>query len=127
MSSTTAQLAPLDDLLDVDREYREKAAAGKLQRIAPRRFNPNGEEWLPILHTRRGDREYTALFSNTQRAHELGMTDDWVVIYCDDGRHHLTSTVLTAQRGKLKGLRVVPGREEESAAYYERKAEQEKQ
>jgi DNA polymerase (family 10) len=27
-------------LLDVDREYREKAAAGLLPTIAPRRFNP---------------------------------------------------------------------------------------
>jgi hypothetical protein len=26
--------------LDVDREYREKAAGNKLQMIAPKRFNP---------------------------------------------------------------------------------------
>jgi hypothetical protein len=50
------------ELLDVDREYREKAAAAQLQRIAPRRFNPTGEAWLPVLHTRRGPRRYTALF-----------------------------------------------------------------
>ncbi|WP_306292347.1 helix-hairpin-helix domain-containing protein [Solemya velum gill symbiont] len=40
-------------LLDVDREYREKSSAGELPTIAPRRFNPNGEAWLPILHTER--------------------------------------------------------------------------
>jgi putative hydrolase len=34
-------------LLDVDNEYRERAAAGELQTIAPRRFNPRGEAWLP--------------------------------------------------------------------------------
>lgn len=34
---------PVSELLDVDREYREKAAAGILTRVAPRRFNPEGE------------------------------------------------------------------------------------
>ncbi len=115
------QLPPVEELLDVDREYREKAKAGKLPKIAPRRFNPKGEAWLPVLHTRRDNREYTALFSNTARAHELGTTHDWVVIYSDDGNRELTFTVVTAQRGRLKGLRVVRGREDESAAYYEAK------
>jgi DNA polymerase (family X) len=119
--TSTVQPPPVDELLDVDREYREKAEAGKLPKIAPRRFNPTGEAWLPVLHTRRGTREYTALFSNTGRAHELGMTHDWVVIYSDDGNYELTSTVVTAQRGRLKGLRVVRGREDECAAYYEAK------
>lgn len=113
----TAQ-SSVRELLEVDREYREKAEAGELRMIAPRRFNPNAEAWLPILHTRRGEREYTALFSNTGRAHELKMTHDWVVIYCDDGTRGLTSTVATAQRGRLKGRRVVRGREAESAEYY---------
>ena len=44
------------ELLDVDREYREKADAGQLQRITPRGFNPAGEAWLPVLHTRRRPR-----------------------------------------------------------------------
>jgi putative hydrolase len=110
---------PVEDLLDVDREYLEKAKTGKLHQIAPRRFNPKGEAWLPVLHTHRGMREHTALFSNTQRAHALGMTHDWVVIYSDDGKRQLTSTVVTAQQGRLKGLRVVRGREDECAAYYQ--------
>jgi DNA polymerase (family X) len=38
----------LEELLDVDREYCEQAAPGKLRRIAPRRFNPSGEVWLPV-------------------------------------------------------------------------------
>lgn len=109
---------PLADLLDVDREYREKAAASQLRTIAPRRFNPKAEAWLPILHTRRGNRDFTALFSNTQRAHDLNMTYDWVVIYSDDGNREVASTVVTALRGPLKGLRVIRGREEETAAYY---------
>jgi len=35
-------------LLDVDREYREKARAGSLPGIAPRRLNPEGRAWLPV-------------------------------------------------------------------------------
>jgi hypothetical protein len=42
------------ELLDVDQEYREKAERGELRVIAPRRFNPTREAWLPVLHTQRG-------------------------------------------------------------------------
>ena len=45
---------------------------GTLTTIAPRRFNPEGKSWLPVMHTRRGAWHFTALFSNTARAHELG-------------------------------------------------------
>jgi Holliday junction resolvasome RuvABC DNA-binding subunit len=110
----------VEELLDVDREYREKAAAGTLRLIAPRRFNPRGEAWLPILHTQRGRRHYTALFSNTARAHQLGMTRDWVVLYYDGGSGERQCTVITSQRGRLKGKRIVRGREAECAQYYRR-------
>ena len=103
------------ELLDVDREYREKAAAGQLQRIAPRRFNPTGEAWLPVLHTRRGPRRYTALFSNTARAHRAGKTHDWVVLYCDDGQGEDRYTAITAMFGAHRGHRVIAGREHEQA------------
>jgi len=103
-------------LLDVDREYREKAAAGKLRRIAPRRFNPMGEAWLPILHTQRDDWHLTALFSNTARAHELEKTDDWVVLYFHtDHGPEAQRTVVTETSGPLEGQRVVRGREAECA------------
>ena len=59
----------------------EKAERGALPKIAPRRFNPSGEALLPILHTERGDWGFTALFSNTALAHELGRVREWVVIY----------------------------------------------
>jgi hypothetical protein len=104
------------ELLDVDREYREKATRGELQKIAPRRFNPSAEAWLPILHTRRGSRRYTALFSNTARAHRAGKTRDWVVLYSDDGDGEHRSTVITAAYGPLRGHRVVAGRERECEA-----------
>ena len=64
------------ELLDVDREYRKKASADTLHKFAPRRFNPPGEAWLPVLHTHRGRRHYTPLFSNTARAHKKGKTHD---------------------------------------------------
>ncbi len=111
---------PVGELLDVDREYREKAEAGVLRRIAPRRFNPHGRAWLPILHTERDHRHYTALFSNTTRAHQLGKTGDWVVIFLDDGDTHRQATVVTETHGLFDGERVVRGRERECAAFYRR-------
>jgi DNA polymerase (family 10) len=108
------------ELLDVDEEYRRRAAAGDLRRIAPRRFNPRGEAWLPVLHTERGGRHYTALFSNTARAHELGKTRDWVVLYHDGGSGERQNTVITAQRGPLLGRRLVIGKENECRDYYVR-------
>jgi hypothetical protein len=106
-------------LVDVDREYREKAKRGRLPTIAPKRFNPRGESWLPILHATRGDWHFTALFSNTARAHELGKTRDWVVIYLYDDRHaERQHTVVTETRGALVGKRVIRGRETECRAHY---------
>jgi len=107
------------ELLDVDREYRVRAAADQLQRIAPRRFNPMREAWLPILHTRRGSRRYTALFSNTSRAHRAGKTRDWVVLYSDNGAGETRHTVITAAFGPLHGRRVVAGREDECLQLYD--------
>jgi DNA polymerase (family X) len=107
------------ELLDVDREYREKVMAGKLRLIAPRRFNPGGETWLPVLHTQHGERHYTALFSNTARAHQMGKTRDWVVLYYDGGRGEQQCTVITSQRGPLTGKRIVRGREDECAWHYQ--------
>ena len=106
------------ELLDVDREYREKAEAGKLPRIAPRRFNPSGEAWLPVLHTERAGRHYSVLYSNTAHAHQQGTTHDWVVIYRDDDDNHGQWTVITAKSGPLGGRRVVRGREEECTRHY---------
>lgn len=114
---------PVAELLDVDREYREKAAMGRLRKIAPRRFNPDNQAWLPVLHTQRGTRSYTAMFSNTAQAHKLGRTHDWVVLYYETAGGEHQSTVVTAYQGVLKGKRVVRGREPECAAVHESGAE----
>jgi hypothetical protein len=90
-----SKLPPVALILDVDREYRSRATQG-------------------ALHAQRGEWHFTAQYSNTARAHELGRTRDWVVIYFYDGelREHLC-TVVTENRGDLAGYRVVRGREAE--------------
>lgn len=107
-------------ILDVDDEYRTRSADDELPKIAPRRFNPENKKWLPILHTNRGRRHYTALFSNTARAHELRKTSDWVVVYYDRGDGERQCTVITASYGPLDGKRIVRGREAECLDYYSR-------
>ena len=118
---TFADDPSVEELLSVDREYRRKGRSGELKLIAPRRFNPAGKAWLPMLHTTRGDREYTALFSNTARAHQFSRTHDWVVLYVDGGRAERQYTVVTARRGVLKDRRIVRGREVECVDYYARR------
>jgi hypothetical protein len=108
---------PVALLLDADRLYRERAAAGQLRLIAPKRFNPEGAEWLPVMHARRDDWHLTLMWSNTARAHELGKTRDWLVVYFrKDGQPEGRCTLVTETRGKLAGQRVVRGREPECEA-----------
>ena len=110
---------PVALLLRIDEEYRQKAVGDELQKIAPRRFNPDGLAWLPILHTYHDGWHFTALYSNTARAHELGRTRDWVVIYDYDDHHHESQhTIVTETRGPLIGKRVVRGRELECRDHY---------
>jgi hypothetical protein len=106
-------------ILEIDGEYRAKAAAGRLRTIAPKRFNPGHERWLPILHAQRGPWHFTALYSNTALAHRLERTHDWVVIYFYDGDHvERSRTVVTEGRGPLAGRRVVRGREGECHSFH---------
>jgi hypothetical protein len=72
-------------------------------RAAPRGFAPR----------------FTALFSNTARAHELGKTRDWVVVYFHtDTQSEGQRTTVTETSGRLAGRRVVRGRESECLAAY---------
>jgi Holliday junction resolvasome RuvABC DNA-binding subunit len=106
-------------LLAVDREYRRDAESGRLPTIAPRRFNPSGEAWLPVLHTERDGWHFTALYSNTAQAHQLNRTHDWVVLYYYDDEHaEGQHTVVTETHGPLTGRRVVRGREVECRRHY---------
>ncbi len=114
-----AERPSVSQILDVDREYRERAELNLLRKIAPKRFNPEHRTWLPILHTGRDDWSFTALYSNTRRAHELSRTRDWVVIYAhkQDGPE-TQCTVVTEHQGPLEGHRVVRGREGDCLAHY---------
>jgi hypothetical protein len=114
-----ADLPDAATILDVDREYRDKAAAGVLRTIAPKRFNPERRAWLPVLHAQRGPWHFTALYSNTALAHRLDRVRDWVVVYFYDGDHvERQCTVVTEPRGSLAGRRVIRGREGECRAHY---------
>jgi DNA polymerase (family 10) len=110
---------PVGVLLDVDARYRRRAEAGELKKIAPKRFNPEGEAWLPIMHVERDGWSFTALYSNTARAHDLGRIHDWVVLYYDRDGEEGQVTVVTETHGSLEGKRVVRGREAECRRYYE--------
>jgi hypothetical protein len=114
----TDEQPPVAELLEVDRSYRHLVEQDRLPKVAPRRFNPEQAAWLPIMHTQRGPRHYTAMFSNTARAHEFGKTHDWVVIYRDDAADHGQWTLITSSFGELQGQRIVRGREPECTEYY---------
>lgn len=109
---------PVALLLDIDKTYRRKAEQGELRTIAPKRFNPEGKSWLPVMKTERDGWMFTALFSNTARAHERGKTHDWVVLYYEKNGRQRQCTVITAERGDLKGRRIVRGRESQCRRHY---------
>lgn len=109
---------PVALLLEVDRAYRRGACDGKLPRIPPRRFNPDHKAWLPVLELERDGWHLTAMYSNSARAHALGMTEEWVVISWRSPGAEGLQTIVTEHRGPLGGQRVVRGREHECAAYY---------
>lgn len=109
---------PVSLLLELDSEYRKKAENNELRKIAPKRFNPDDEKWLPVMNTQRQEWDFTVLFSNTKRAHRLQKTRDWVVIYYRSDGSEDQCTVVTAGRGKLEGRRVIRGRESECRRYY---------
>jgi hypothetical protein len=110
----SADVPPVADLLDVDREFLDRA--DELPRIAPKRFNPSQRVWLPVLHTERNGRHFTAMYCNTAHAHEPGAATDQVVIYRDDRGGDGQWTVVTSGVGAIKGRRIVRGREAECRA-----------
>jgi predicted flap endonuclease-1-like 5' DNA nuclease len=106
------------DLLSVDEEYRRKAQTDELLRVAPRRFNPHREAWLPILETERAGHRYKAMYSNTARAHEMDAIRDWVVIFREGDDEPGQWTVVTSKFGPLCGRRIVRGLERDCAEHY---------
>jgi hypothetical protein len=106
-------------LLQIDCLYLEKSIVGELPLITPKRFNPEGVAWLPVLHEEKGGWHFTAMYSNTARAHQLDRTRDWVIIYFYDDHHQEgQATVVTETHGPLLGRRVVRGYEQDCHRYY---------
>ncbi|MEX2114455.1 MAG: helix-hairpin-helix domain-containing protein [Pirellulales bacterium] len=120
-TATTYDATPVAELLDVDRQYRQQARRGTLLRVAPRRFNPAGVAWLPILRTERKGRQYLAHFTNSVRSHQTGHVYDWVIIFREDKDAIGQWTLITATHGPLAGKRVVRGRERECQQHYNRR------
>jgi DNA polymerase (family X) len=114
----SAPLIPVPLILEIDAEYRTKAAARSLKLIAPKLLNPSKKAWLPLLATSRKGWKFTVMFSNTATAHNLGKTDDWVVVYYESGKGENQCTVVTEARGPMKGKRVIRGRESECRKFY---------
>jgi len=106
-SEESVPMPPIALLLEIDTEYRERGASGGLRMIAPRRFNLLADPWLPIMHTDRDGWHFTVLFSNSARAHQLGKTCDWVIIFYERDGHEDQCTVVTEHVGPLEGQRVV--------------------
>lgn len=120
-AATTGIQVPVSVILEIDEQYRRKAAANELKKIAPRLMNPDRKAWLPLLATKYKALKFTVMFSNTPRAHELGKTNDWVVVYYEKGKGENQCTVVTESRGELKGKRVIRGRESDCADYYRKR------
>ena len=98
-------------LLEIDEQYRYLAKAGQLKMVTPRRFNPEGKRWLPVMKLKKAGWVFNALFSNTARSHELNKTHDWVVVsYHRDGANSRQTgqcTIVTETRGEQRGERRV--------------------
>jgi hypothetical protein len=92
----------VDELLDVDREFRRAALGGE-----------------SILHTQRDGRRYAAIFSQSALAYQHGRQHDWVIVDLEVPGPNLRWTIVTEWRGVMKGKRVVRGRETECFRYYE--------
>lgn len=115
----SVETPPVELILQIDEAYRLGAKAKRFPLIAPKRFNPNHEAWLPIWHVTRAQWHFTVLFSNTARAHELNRTHDWVVVYFYDDHHQEGQhTIVTESRGPMAERRVVRGREAECRIHY---------
>ena len=92
-TSAAGMVPDVNELLDVDREFRRQTQA--------------------IFRTSRSVRRYTVLYSPTPLARRLRRDRDWVLIALEAATDTHRWTVVTERRGTLKGKRVVRSREAE--------------
>ncbi len=88
----------VEELLDVDREFRRQERR--------------------ILHTQRDGRRYSVLYSPTPLARRLRRDRDWAVIDLEREGPLPRWTIVTERRGVMKGKRVVRSREIECFWHY---------
>lgn len=105
----------IEVLLGIDAEFRGLCAAGVLGRVAPRAYQPEGGEWVPMLTGQRHGWAFRATWANTALVHRLGKTRDWVEVRFQREGTSGSRTVVTEPKGERKGQRVVRGREDEGA------------
>jgi hypothetical protein len=109
---SAAEEPPVGILLDIDREYREKAAASMLPRVPAGEGKRADDGVVPVLHARRDPWYFTAMYANGARTHSRG--DDAVLVYFHSERNPETQrTVAGERRGPFAGRRIVRGREAE--------------
>lgn len=120
-STLSKGLPSIKVLLRLDYLYRNKASSNELHKLKPDKNNPNQRSWLPIYHKELNGWHYTCLFSNTEKAHKLDKTKDWVIIYYEKDGMEGQCTVVTEIQGDLVGKRVIRGREQECEKYYEKR------
>jgi putative hydrolase len=120
-SIRSPEMPKVEILLRLDYLYRNKAQSGELHKLKPKNNNPERKAWLPIYHKELNEWNFTCMYSNTSRAHELGKTKDWVIIYYEKDGKEGQCTVVTEIRGNLSGHRMIRGRELECADFYSKK------
>ena len=105
---------PVEELLDVDRRYRDGASRDPGCRRSRRSASIRASLAARAAH----DARHHALrgsFRRTPGPHQLNRTRDWVVL-CDDDRHlEGQCTIVTETHGPLAGRRVVRDREASAA------------
>ncbi|MPV58071.1 DNA-binding protein [Burkholderia sp. HI2761] len=111
---------PIELLLYIDRQYRNKAAAGVLPRLRHRRLNADGYVPPPVMHMTKGGWHFTVLSQHAaMRTPEAGRPTDSVSLYFYDAvQCEHQRTVFTETVGALVGKRIVRGREMECRVYY---------
>ncbi|WP_175716979.1 helix-hairpin-helix domain-containing protein [Burkholderia anthina] len=110
---------PVELLLYIDRLYRNKAAAGILPTLVPRRVNADVSVSPPVMHMTKGGWHFTALCPYPARAQDAVRTADWVALYFYDALQcEHQRTIVTETLGTLVGKRIVRGREMECRMYY---------
>ncbi|MDN7429234.1 helix-hairpin-helix domain-containing protein [Burkholderia sp. AU45388] len=111
---------PVELLLYIDRQYRNKAAAGVLPTLAHRRLNADGYVPPPVMHMTKGGWHFTVLSQHAaMRTPEAERPTDWVSLYFYDAvQCEHQRTVFTETDGALAGKRIVRGREMECRVYY---------